>query len=192
MKDVAALYELWCFFAVVRAVELVLGRPPDAAERPRVDDVQVDLPWGLRVAWGDDVAVYYNLAFSQAHGDARRSASVQLRPDVVVRVRQGAVDTMHVLDAKLRVERGGAVAREHDDPKSFKWSDVAKMHAYRDALPAVQTAFVLYPGDEAEQFAIDGPEPGAVGAIPLVPGEGLGHLVEHLRRWVTGRPRGKT
>lgn len=66
------------------------------------------------------------------------------------------------------------------------------MHAYRDALPAVQTAFVLHPGDEAEQFAIDGPEPGAVGAIPLVPGEALDHLVEHLRRWVTSRPRGKT
>ncbi len=185
MKDVAALYELWCFFAVVRAVEQVLGRPPDSAERPRVDDVQVDLPWGLRVAWGEDVAVYYNLTFSQAHHDARRSASLQLRPDVVVRVRAGAVDTMHVLDAKLRIERSGAAGLEQDESKSFKWSDIAKMHAYRDALPAVQTAFVLYPGDEAEQFAIGGPEPGAVGAIPLVPGDGLEHLVEHLRRWVT-------
>ena len=185
MKDVAALYELWCFFAVVRAVEQVLGRSPDSAERPRVDDVQVDLPWGLRVAWGEDVAVYYNLTFSQAHHDARRSASLQLRPDVVVRVRAGAVDTMHVLDAKLRIERSGSAGLEQDESKSFKWSDIAKMHAYRDALPAVQTAFVLYPGDEAEQFAIGGPEPGAVGAVPLVPGDGLEHLVEHLRRWVT-------
>ncbi len=29
-----------CFFAVVRATEQVLARPPDAVERPLVDDVQ--------------------------------------------------------------------------------------------------------------------------------------------------------
>jgi predicted component of viral defense system (DUF524 family) len=186
MKDVAALYELWCFFAVVRAVELVLGRPADTAERPHVDEVQMDVPWGLRVAWNDEVAIYYNLTFSQAHDDARRSASVQLRPDVVVSVRSGTTDTMHVLDAKLRIDRGKAGTLEVDasgneTSRSFKWSDIAKMHAYRDALPAVRTAFVLYPGNEAEQFALTGAEPGAVGAIPLVPGGTLDYLVEHLR-----------
>ncbi len=65
--------------------------------------------------WGEDVAVYYNLTFSQAHHDARRSASLQLRPDVVVRVRAGAVDTMHVLDAKLRIEPSGSAGLEQDE-----------------------------------------------------------------------------
>ena len=186
MKDVAALYELWCFFAVVRGLEHVLGRPAVSAERPRVDDVQVDIPWGLRVSWGEHVAVYYNLTFSQAHSDARRSSSLRLRPDVAIRVRSAGIDTMHVLDAKLRVERNSS-ALGLDDAKTFKWGDIAKMHAYRDALPAVRTAFVLYPGDEAERFVMGGAEPGAVGAIPLVPGGGCEMLVEHLRGLVGTR-----
>ena len=184
MKDVAALYELWCFFMVVRALQTALGRPPDVAERPRVDDVQVDLPWGLKVAWGDSVVAYYNLTFSNAHADSRNSASLQLRPDVTIRVRSGARDTMHVLDAKLRIERSGGAGVEEEESKSFKWSDIAKMHAYRDALPAVRSAFILYPGDEAEHFSVAGPEPGSVGAIPLVPGGVHEQLERHLHRVV--------
>lgn len=126
--------------------------------------------------------VYYNLTFSSAQAGVRRSNSVQLRPDIVVRVRRpddgAAGDTMHVLDAKLRIERAA------DAGTTFKWSDVAKMHAYRDALPAVRTAFVLYPGEEAERFEVEGRAAGAVGAIPLVPGQDAAHLRDHLRSCV--------
>jgi predicted component of viral defense system (DUF524 family) len=127
------------------------------------------------------VTIYYNLTFSRAHEDSRCSVSLQLRPDIVVCVRSGGVDAMHVLDAKLRIDRHRPAGLEPDTSTSFKWNDIAKMHAYRDALPAVQTAFVVYPGDEAMRFAIGSPKPGAVGAIPLVPGDGLEHIVEHLR-----------
>ena len=33
LKDVATLYELWCYFAVVDAVRAVIGRRPDAITR---------------------------------------------------------------------------------------------------------------------------------------------------------------
>ena len=46
LKDVANLYELWCFFAVVEAVEVILLRAPDHAARTRPDEVQIDVPGG--------------------------------------------------------------------------------------------------------------------------------------------------
>lgn len=176
MKDVASLYELWCFFAVVRVVEGLLG-PPDTAERPKADDLQVGVKWGCRVAWGDELELFYNLSFSRSAELGRRSSSLLLRPDIVIQIRTPGGVEMHVLDAKLRVKGAASVADSDDDEApeglSFKRDDVAKMHAYRDALPAVRSAFVLYPGHEMVTFRAL--EAGAtdvdvVGAIPLVPG----------------------
>lgn len=72
-----------------------------------------------------------------------------------------------MLDAKLKNEQAESASLDDESSRSFNASDIAKMQAYRDALPAVTTAFVLYPGDEAAQFVLAGPKPGAVGAIPL-------------------------
>ncbi len=190
LKDIASLYELWCYFALVRAVGRVLGRGPDGAQCLRTSEVQQDLPRGARVAWGTEIVVYYNLTFSRTQQDLRRSASLQLRPDIAVCVREGRRERVHVFDAKLRIDRGSS-SDQRLSASSFKWTDIAKMHAYRDALPAVRTAFVLYPGDEFEEFVVEGDERGAVGAVPLVPGRGDETLVAHLRRVVlAGHARG--
>ena len=173
-KDVAALYELWCFFAVVRAVEVVLRRPPSLAERPRTDELQVDVPWGMKVSWGDDVVVTYNASFTPARKERWRSSSVWFRPDIVIE--RGA--EVHVLDAKLRVRF------DDDDRGRFKNDDIAKMHAYRDALPGVCSAVILYPGDEARHYPsldVDDAAHG-VGAVPLVPGQEPVELLLHLAR----------
>lgn len=186
LKDVAALYELWCFFAVVREVEAMLGRP-DRAGRPTADDVQVGIDWGLSVHWVCGVEVFYNLSFSRHAPLDRRSASLQFRPDVVVKVPDSNGTSMHVLDAKLRIspatERG-----DDDDVETmvgFKRADVAKMHAYRDALPGVRGAFILYPGDEAVTFPVlDTGASGmdAVGALPLLPGRNAPFLHDWLMK----------
>ena len=57
------------------------------------------------------------------------------------------------------------------------------MHAYRDAIPAARTAWILYPGDDFRTFYVDPNEPGrgGVGAVPLVPGGGDGAIREVLR-----------
>ena len=58
-----------------------------------------------------------------------------------------------------------------EESLSFKPVDVAKMHAYRDALPSVRSAFILYPGDKAVTFpALDAgaTSADAIGALPLV------------------------
>lgn len=184
MKDVAALYELWCFFAVVRELEAVLGSPARAG-RPSADDTQVGVDWGLNVAWACGVEAFYNLSFSRGAAHARRSASLLLRPDIVIQVPGDSGPTMHVLDAKLRVQgdAGGDDEDEGDTVLSFKRADVTKMHAYRDALPSVRSAFILYPGDEAVRFPAleaSASSTDAVGALPLVPGADAGELRDWL------------
>jgi predicted component of viral defense system (DUF524 family) len=79
------------------------------------------------------------------------------------------------LDGVASIDDESEEEEEEDesDPLGFKKDDIAKMHAYRDALPHVRSARVLYPGDVARDFPAL--EPGAaatdvVGALPLNPG----------------------
>ena len=184
VKDVALLYELWCYFAVVEAVRDVLGRDPDVADRPRAGGDKVDLPWDFRVTWRGGPTVFYNLSFSRKQAPPRRSSSLVLRPDIVIEIERAGEAELHVFDAKLKVEGFASIDADTDDDAevssmTFKKVDVAKMHAYRDALPSVRSARVLYPGNLASEFP--SLEPGAlatdvVGAIPLLPGAPSDHL----------------
>lgn len=180
VKDIATLYELWCYFAVVDAVSDVVGRRPDYADAMTVDD-EVDLEHGFHIAWDGGPRVYYNLSFTPKRSPPCRSASLWLRPDIVVDVERDGQRELHVLDAKLRID-GVVPSRDEDrpdedgddpDPLGFKNADIAKMHAYRDALPSVRSARVLYSGQKRRDFPAleqDSRAADGVGAIPLVPG----------------------
>lgn len=189
VKDVASLYELWCYFAVVDAMRELIGREPDAVESFDVDIDEVDLPWGFRVSWSNGPTVFYNLSFSQKAAQPRRSSSLLLRPDIVVEVHRDGICELHVFDAKLRVDGVASIELEDGDeaeldPLSFKKDDVAKMHAYRDALAHVRSARVLYPGTVSREFASQEPGAGAVdvvGATPLVPGAQPSELLAALK-----------
>ncbi len=68
----------------------------------------------------------------------------------------------------------------------FKRGDLYKMHAYRDAIPAARSVWILYPGGEFRFFDASGDESVAtspeelpesicgVGAIPFAPRAGSG------------------
>ena len=90
----------------VRELEAILGTPSQG--RPTADDVEVGVDWGLSVSWASGVEVFYNLSFSPRALAERRSSSLLLRPDVVIKVPGEGGATMHVLDAKLRVQGTGA------------------------------------------------------------------------------------
>lgn len=199
LKDVATLYELWCYFAVVDAVGEIVGRTPDYADAMKVKD-EVDLGYGFRVAWNDGPTVYYNLSFTPKKSPPHRSASLCLRPDIVVDIERDGQRELHAFDAKLRIDglpsSGESDDAEDDDaetdPLSFKNDDIAKMHAYRDALPCVRSARVLYPGHEACEFPAlepDARDTDGVGAIPLVPGKSSVELASVLRRILEKGPR---
>ena len=183
IKDIAELYEMWCFFEVQRQVTIALGRPPVHAETATVGDLAAHLGRGLRVAWDGGVELFYNLSHSRT--GPNRSYSVLLRPDIVLRVRRGPGHEDHVFDAKFKVRRIGSDIPDLPDADEesrgvFKRADLYKMHAYRDALLTVCSAWVLYPGTDLRFFAVSGaiansvdqlqPRPVGVGAVPLCPG----------------------
>ena len=114
---------------------------------------------------------YYNLRFAAGSTDGRLSSSLPLRPDIVVAVPGSGGLVLHVLDAKLRVD--GVTG-------TFKADDLVKMHAYRDALPDVRSAVVLYPGQRDDWYPAHDGSGGGVGVVLLVPGGTTNFLRNHL------------
>ena len=193
-KDIAQLYEIWCFFRVVRQLEGFLGAPHEA-ERLEPSPLQLTVPWDLRVSWNDGRSVFYNCRFSRSRPETRRSYSVPLRPDIVLELPAGPNAGLHLLDAKFRVDKleaimplasGDAEAEaevlEEERRGTFKRGDLYKMHTYRDAIPRARSVWILYPGSDYRHFSAHvgaanvgsggaGPVLTGVGGIPLMPGE---------------------
>lgn len=179
VKDIATLYELWCFYEVLRCLEDILG-PPAEAGVPKSNDLQEILAFDTRVAWNNGVELYYNHRFSRSRSIRRQSYSLPMRPDIALWVPDQGY---HLLDAKFKLRFAAKVdedieAEPDEDQRESKYKrvDLDKMHAYRDAIPAALSAWVLYPGTEAQQFEIcrdikefNGGWKG-VGALPCLPG----------------------
>jgi hypothetical protein len=189
-KDIARLYEMWCYFACVRQLELLLG-PPVAAGRLEAQVTELTVPWGIVVQWQDGTRLLYNLAFSRSSRRQQYSYSVPLRPDIVLEVPYGPNAGIHVLDAKFKVKLKELLEPTEDLAESetlteerrgvFKPEDMYKMHTYLDAIPQAMSVWILYPGSELQFFGreektiittgqslpqvVQG-----VGAIPLKPG----------------------
>ncbi|MFW6039917.1 MAG: DUF2357 domain-containing protein, partial [Gemmatimonadota bacterium] len=148
-RDIATLYELWCYFTVVRTLEEILG-PPSRAERVEHGALRATVRHEFRVEWGDaGVRAVYNARFRRSRA-GRRSYSRPLRPDIAVRVTGPSGPVFHLFDAKFRVDR-----KQYPKP-----TDLYKMHAYRDAIVRARTAWVLYPGTRYRAYSA---VPGEVG-----------------------------
>lgn len=188
-KDIAQLYEIWSYFAVVREIEKILGRP-SKAEALTVDAMGVSVRWGFEVSWADGTRVTYNPRFSQSRPLARFSYSVPLRPDIAIEVTHGANAGLHLFDAKFRLDKIDEVLSETESSEdesdqeerrgTFKRGDLYKMHTYRDSIPRARSVWILYPGDVFRFFSSrqsNGSEDGlpeeldGVGAAPIQPGQ---------------------
>ncbi|WP_374713548.1 DUF2357 domain-containing protein [Symbiobacterium terraclitae] len=138
-RDVATLYEYWCFFRLIRALEPALG---PARLRLRADETG-GLDWRTAAFFGDGG---WRLVFNLPARGGRESYSLGLRPDFTL---IGPAGVALVLDAKFRLD---APRPDLDEPDRAEASpqaaDLYKMHTYRDAL-GVRAAVALYPGDLA-------------------------------------------
>jgi predicted component of viral defense system (DUF524 family) len=186
-RDVATLYEYWCFFELVRRFEEELGwGEPKLKLEVREGG---ELAWDVTADFSSGRKLVYNEGFGRGRD---RSYSVALRPDFVLY--EGREATL-VFDAKFRFDVRSLPGEQEDSydedvasgsiERVVKHADLYKMHTYRDALKTVRTAVTLFPGSEESGVfynwetggerkgvelaaLLDEKWPG-VGAIPLVP-----------------------
>ncbi|MBE7557131.1 MAG: DUF2357 domain-containing protein [Anaerolineales bacterium] len=148
-RDIAALYEMWCFFALADKLGETLGVPPgERSWRLKLSD-EKGLGYTSEVIFGQ---TKYRLRYNQTfHHGQNRSYSITLRPDFTLHLPNGL---RLVFDAKFRFEQNAFdITDEPDDEdnnpavqRTAKQADLYKMHTYRDAL-GVLAAITLYPGD---------------------------------------------
>ena len=175
LRDIATLYEFWVWFALCREVQDVY-----ACERPEVSAIppsELGLPHGLKARFKGLGTLTYNAT-------RRAYSGISLRPDYLWEPIAGAKVGF---DAKFRLVWDAAPLEvEGVDPKDplarAKVGDLVKMHAYRDAIPGLRAAVVLYPGHIAQFRTVENErrdvitvgdvlldEVEGVGAIPMSP-----------------------
>lgn len=166
-RDIAHLYELWCYYTMVRLLTDLLGSPQHV-DSPKITPLQVYVPHALAVTWPNGTRLRYNPRYAHGKGPGR-SYSVPLRPDIALHV-IGVTPQTHLFDAKFRLDRLAsllpAVDVEQPDADTdeiaeerrgtFKRGDLYKMHTYRDALQGTGSVWILYPGTESRFFSVAG------------------------------------
>ena len=180
-RNIATLYEFWCFLAVVDSLGRVCGEEQTArAFTVAADGTSMTMRSGRasKLSWSVRrggrplrVEVFFNRTFAGAN-DRRGSWSQAMRPDCSVRIRPEGSTPSRVLkqelevwlhfDAKYRVDNLLAqLTSAPDSDESFaesttsggaKRDDLLKMHAYRDAIARTAGAYVLYPGLEIKDI----------------------------------------
>jgi predicted component of viral defense system (DUF524 family) len=168
LRDIAALYEWWCFFQVVGAVSNENG-PPVLVDPAAQDWQGAELGQGLTAHFAGNVRVEFNRSFARNNVVGNRSYSVPLRPDILL----DAAGERHIFDAKFAFEQLGSSLGDDDSADNTamgraRRSHIHKMHTYRDALDRVASVRILYPGSANEWYPVGPPDArDGVGALPL-------------------------
>jgi predicted component of viral defense system (DUF524 family) len=180
-RNIATLYEFWCFLAVVNSLGRVCGQDRTArAFTVAADGTSMTMRSGRasKLSWSVRrggrplrVEVFFNRTFA-GRDDRRGSWSQAMRPDCSVRIRPigstpSRVPTQELeiwlhFDAKYRVDNLLAQLTSTPDSDELlgesttsggaKRDDLLKMHAYRDAISRTAGAYVLYPGSEIKDI----------------------------------------
>ena len=201
-KDIAMLYEIWCFLKVKNIVSDLLGEKAIAQYKGKKMTPQFirDLNWGthsevifLRTEDNVELAsVMYNAPVKE--DDSKVSSAIkgtktfttQQRPDIVLRLtkRQKEIQYTFLFDAKYRI------SDSHPDDMDIPPSEaIDQMHRYRDAIYYIEPAnqkpkreviggYVLFPGNYTrEEFEkshyYESIKAIGIGAFPLKPSDGI-------------------
>jgi len=170
VHDVATLYEIWVFFALIEEIAVVFGETP-----------VIDLRFSELGALGWQAEAGFGVFGKLVYNRTQPSYSVPLRPDF------SWYEDDHlktVFDAKFRLERQmlESEVEEATTETVSKRADLYKMHTYRDAL-GVSAAISIYPGDTPVLFDKELKRKGTntlgeiikgqfegIGALPMRPG----------------------
>lgn len=146
-KDIAILYEYWCFFKVKEILEDSLGKCRKAIGA-KINELYSDIEHELCIEFGKDCKLYYNKSFRKGR---KESYSLLLRPDIALEIGKD----IYLFDAKFRIDKLPEEKTSEEDEETidstYKKIDLYKMHTYKDAIIKAKSVFILYPGEE-ERF----------------------------------------
>lgn len=195
MKNIADLYEIWCFLEMKNMIGTILNNKPEEVSLAEIliEGFTVKLRSGRksRVSFrkdnGDLIELYHELNYSDKINDNTASFTVNQEPDIVLRYTKNDLKDNHqftyLFDAKYRVE-----SENNENSRDYPPDDaINQMHRYRDAIfyqenndidkpkKEVIGAYVLFPGSdnaaETENLYFQKSIPKVnVGAFPLIPG----------------------
>jgi hypothetical protein len=167
-RDIATLYEYWCFFEIGKVLGEVFSE--NKKEPKLVWDATGGLEKGGEISFkfrNEDYKLVYNKSFSGRSG----SYSVTLIPDYSLERQINGKNKKKeiveiVFDAKFRFEEftENEIEREINEEREVraentklvaKFADICKMHTYKDALK-LKAAFIVFPGDTACLFKTNG------------------------------------
>ena len=170
-KDIATLYEIWCFIEVSHIVKDLLGAEADHRNRMEMSGI---FTWELgkgehsRILFRKDGVELAELVYNPKHTDKENgnigisnveSRTVPQKPDIVLQLTkddlQKGMKMTYLFDAKYRIE--GRTERGVDIPPE---DAINQMHRYRDAIyykdntgndeslkKEVIGGYILFPGD---------------------------------------------
>lgn len=201
-KDIAMLYEIWCFLKVKNIVSELIGNKAVAQYKGKSLTPQFirDLNWGTHsevifLRTDDNVelaSVMYNAPVKEDDSKitsaikGTKTFTTQQRPDIVLRLtkRQRDIQYTFLFDAKYRIS--DTHPNEMDIPPS---EAIDQMHRYRDAIYYIEPAnqkpkreviggYVLFPGNYTrEEFEnshyYQSIKAIGIGAFPLRPSDGI-------------------
>lgn len=197
-KDIATLYEIWCFIQVVKVVKELTDTEPEQHSRTEMSGLfSYSLGKGehSKIIFKKDDVTLAELVYNPRHSDKDdikgigelESKTVPQKPDIVLQLTkddlQEGMKLTYLFDAKYRLEKDGSNDVPPDDA-------INQMHRYRDAIyynnkhhdekikKEVIGGYILFPGrmDEASRFRRSIDEVN-IGAFPMRPGDNQHELL---------------
>ena len=197
-KDIATLYEIWCFIQVEKVVKELTGIEPEQDNRVEMSGI---FAYNLRkgehskIIFKKDDVTLAELVYNPRHSDKDdvkgigdlESKTVPQKPDIVLQLTkddlQQGMKLTYLFDAKYQLEKDGANDVPPDDA-------INQMHRYRDAIyyhsklhdekikKEVIGGYILFPGlmDDTSRFRRSIDEVN-IGAFPMRPGDNQHELL---------------
>jgi uncharacterized protein len=205
-KNVALLYEYWCFLQLCSILSGLCDKSPldlRALVERSPEGLSLRLRQGKRVAITGtterngsriQVALFYNKSFVSSAVGHEGSWTREMVPDFSFRIRalrEKPTTTWLHFDAKYRVESvtelfgPGSPLKRTGKSVRYKREDLLRMHAYKDAVRRSTGAYILFPGDDSTLFREFHEIVPGIGAFALRPSESGTVGIEGTRSFIS-------
>jgi hypothetical protein len=206
-KNIADLYEIWCFLEVKEIIQDIIKKDPTDIQLAQIeiDDFVFKFDKGVksRISFtkdnGDLIELFHDYQFGKSTKDGLKSYTVNQRPDIVVKLTKNDLKEKYkftyLYDAKYRLE-----SDNNENSPDYPPDDaINQMHRYRDSIyynknknsrpeKEIIGGYILFPGNgNLEQVKSHNFYKSIkhvnIGAFPLKPNEGHNKVLlkEHFK-----------